>query len=154
MLCWRTYTKWQIKCSTPSPLLLALLCQVLDCCFPLLEQSQWIFHPTPIDRTEDFEEELYTPDDGILRGRLKNLLSLANLDVMLKHLPEPKRRELMILILLSTTLMWKMPSQSDNAFTWLLHSILFLSQRLRLNGLFPVKKPLSLSSLCCVLLLS
>lgn len=54
--------------------------------------------PSPLVPEGEVEEGLHTPDDGILRGRLKNCESLANLDVMLKHLPEPKHTELVNLI--------------------------------------------------------
>lgn len=71
------------------------------------------------------EKDLCTPDD-LLKGRLKNSESLANLDVMLEHLPESRRSDLLSLIkssllclemfllapiLFSTTLMWKRPNR-------------------------------------------
>nr|XP_033964458.1 uncharacterized protein LOC117465610 [Pseudochaenichthys georgianus] len=43
-------------------------------------------------------EEEYSPDDGLLRGRLKNSESLANLGGMLGHLTEPRRTELVDLV--------------------------------------------------------
>ncbi|XP_068581991.1 chymotrypsin-like elastase family member 1 [Cebidichthys violaceus] len=36
--------------------------------------------PPPLDPTEEYEEGCYTPDDVILKGRLKNSESLAKLD--------------------------------------------------------------------------
>lgn len=50
--------------------------------------------PPPVGPTADTEEGLESPDDGILRGCLKNSESLANLDEMLKHLPVIKHTEL------------------------------------------------------------
>ena len=52
----------------------------------------------PLDPTGELEDECYTPDDGMLKGRLKNSESLSNLDVILNHLPEPKRTELVNII--------------------------------------------------------
>ncbi|XP_030271930.1 uncharacterized protein LOC115581177 isoform X1 [Sparus aurata] len=50
------------------------------------------------DLAVETEEELCTPDDGMLRGRLKNSESLASLNEMLTHLSEPRRSELVKLV--------------------------------------------------------
>nr|XP_033966242.1 uncharacterized protein LOC117466868 [Pseudochaenichthys georgianus] len=57
-------------------------------------------HPSPsldVGAGVKVEEE-YSPDDGLLRGRLKNSESLANLGGMLGHLTEPRRTELVDLV--------------------------------------------------------
>lgn len=52
--------------------------------------------PPALCLTADTEEMLEVPDDGILRGRLKN--SCAKLDDLLKNLPEMRRKEFIHLI--------------------------------------------------------
>lgn len=42
------------------------------------------------DLAVEVEEELCTPDDGMLRGQLKNSEPLASLNEMLTHLSEPR----------------------------------------------------------------
>lgn len=51
--------------------------------------------PPSFDQAAVFEGELYIPDYAMLRGHLKNSESLAKLDVMLKHLPDPKQTPLL-----------------------------------------------------------
>lgn len=51
--------------------------------------------PPSFDQAAEFEGELYIPDYAMLRGHLKNSESLAKLDVMLKHLPDPKQTPLL-----------------------------------------------------------
>lgn len=54
-----------------------------------------------------------TPDDSMLRGRLKNLESLRNLDVLLAHLSFEKRTKLAALIKNYPSLFGDTPSRTN-----------------------------------------
>lgn len=61
---------------------------------------------------ESGEEPVYTPDDCVMQGRLKNSESLNDLDRLLDHLPDNKKQELSNLILSFPVLFSDTPTQT------------------------------------------